>query len=753
MTPNKRRKLEEEPVKKSLISAFAARKALLRSQSGHPADPSSRLTGEHGLTSLDNKVSLSRASSAESTGDIAVESSNRHSHLNSSSNQYVPLTDVPGITPSEAAGSEARPTVIHYSTFRPNKGNFHKNSAGRCTLKLETGQRLVLLGSYGLSISHGLLTIAGATLRPADHTHWVHAPHCHALPVLRAVENTTLELQPHPAAGGLRALETLSPAFGKLWNDSRPQAAANRSKSGGDETYQIIYTSEDGPKKAVLQELKSPAEWNKKISELVPGRPSRPGMLLVCGPKGSGKSTFARLLGNRLLTHRVSPRKRTWQSIAFLDLDPGQPEFSVPGVISLVRLTTPNLAPPFCHAYLEQGDSALIRSHAIASVTPALDPDHFLECALELFDQYCETLGSKVPLIINTPGWIQGTGLDLLLGLVRKVQPSEVIYMSQEGPEEAVEGLRGACRQIPFTALPSQGSEFTSRTALHFRSMQAMSYFHSAASSPPHHVPKWTPKPLTDFVPWKVSFRGKNRGFLGIFCYDYQPPPDLLIEATNGTILAIVVIERDLAFRGLLSVIRSAGIPPGEEVGYSYASTEDHGIQKAVVDPVPIQWTPEGIPIIPNPSGSTLDPRHSRLAGLGLVRGIDVVRGEIQLLTPLPADTITALAQTSSKNVVLVAGKFETPTWAYTEDFYRRTFFSTTADEGDTVLDNGSLELGEESNDDEEVAGGHFSERPIGIGTSWEHTETPWVEVVHGHEKRLVGSQTWRVRRDLGRGA
>ena len=44
----------------------------------------------------------------------------------------------------------------------------------------------------------------------------------------------------------------------------------------------------------------------------------------VCGSKGTGKSTFGRLLLNALLN--VCPE------VAWLDTDCGQPEFTVPGV-------------------------------------------------------------------------------------------------------------------------------------------------------------------------------------------------------------------------------------------------------------------------------------------------------------------------------------------------------------------------------------------------------------------------------------
>lgn len=53
------------------------------------------------------------------------------------------------------------------------------------------------------------------------------------------------------------------------------------------------------------------------------GRASSPLCVAVTGSKGSGKSAFGRLLVNSFLSqgHRV---------VVYLDLDPGQPEFTPP---------------------------------------------------------------------------------------------------------------------------------------------------------------------------------------------------------------------------------------------------------------------------------------------------------------------------------------------------------------------------------------------------------------------------------------
>jgi len=48
----------------------------------------------------------------------------------------------------------------------------------------------------------------------------------------------------------------------------------------------------------------------------------------VCGSKGTGKSTFGRLLLNSLLN--------VCSEVAWLDTDCGQPEFTVPGLSSTI---------------------------------------------------------------------------------------------------------------------------------------------------------------------------------------------------------------------------------------------------------------------------------------------------------------------------------------------------------------------------------------------------------------------------------
>lgn len=68
-----------------------------------------------------------------------------------------------------------------------------------------------------------------------------------------------------------------------------------------------------------------------------------PLVVAVMGAKGAGKSTFMRVLANRLLAD--TPR------VAFLDSDCGQPELTPPGMVSLHVLDAPRAGPSHAHPH------------------------------------------------------------------------------------------------------------------------------------------------------------------------------------------------------------------------------------------------------------------------------------------------------------------------------------------------------------------------------------------------------------------
>ncbi|KUI62732.1 Polynucleotide 5'-hydroxyl-kinase GRC3 [Cytospora mali] len=696
MSSNKKRKIEVGPGTPMLSAAALRRRLLERQASTTNAEDAASPTADAEINSPS-----SITAGAEPRRKMPVRGSLKNEASGTFEKMLLESAQVPAaddtIETPETVDDPPKRKVVQLSSFRPTKSNLRHKADGTAVLKLPEAERLVILGSYGVKVKSGAATISGATIYPSESIHWVHAPHCHALPVLRCSEESVIELVHHPGAPDLRALEKSSPIFGNLWNEVGSREDITRR------TYQILPTSADGPKKAMLQDLKSPAQWNKKIADLVrPSRKEAP-VILVCGPKSSGKSTLSRILINRLVTVQSGTKKRVWPGITVMDIDPGQPEFSPPGVISLVRLGGPNLSPPFCHPTL--GDKHILRSHAVASVTPASNIECYKDCVLGLFKHYQKSYKNH-PLVINTPGWVQGTGLGLLVDLITEIHPAEVIYMSEDGPEDTVEGLKTACENIAFTTLPSQSSEFTTRTAVHLRHMQAMSYFHVDPDKTAGADIRWNSQTLMSVPPLLVKYNGSNSGILGVVCYGYQPNAELLADAIDGTILAIVEIEDRRAFR----IFQNDDV----ELNADEDQQKNLDLEKLT------QRTPENIPYIRR--SAPLSPQYSRCLGLALVRGVDAGKKTIALSTPLTP------TQLSGKEVVLVSGKFDSPTWAYTEDHYYRVYQR----EG---------KVSEKDMDEDDVPDG-MDGRPKVI---------PWTESLHGSQKRAIGSKVWRVRRDLGR--
>ncbi|KAI2606746.1 hypothetical protein GGR54DRAFT_406973 [Hypoxylon sp. NC1633] len=754
------------------MSAFALRKRLLAQQST-PASP---------IPDRDIEINKVQAiSSAPGASEIRATRSNKRAKRGHSAPSFPPAPfpeneSSPGLDDSPSGGDPPGNIIIssvtvslvrslsppvgddeislklaktlpaQLSSFKPSRNNHQRQKSGRIDLKLSDGERLVVLGSYGIRVVSGDITINGATLYKSESVNWVYAPLCHALPVIRCSKNVILELHPCPGIMGLKSLGLLSPQFKKLWNEPGPSPTSKATSP--DPTFQILYTSEDGPKRTMLQDLVSPPEWNREIARLVDASSSepisamikKPISVMVTGPKSSGKSTFGKILANRLMTDRSGGLEtRDFRQVAVLDLDPGQPEYCVAGQVALVRLLEPVFSPSFCHPLSGFG-FRILRSHALASNTPAPDPELYLEAAMDLMAHYRNRLGT-CPLIINTPGWIQGTGLNLLTSLVTSLRPAEVVYMSESGPAEVIEALQESCKGTNFSALPSQTSQLTSRTAAHFRSMQTMSYFH--ADSAGRSQVRWNQRALTTVPPWQVNYSGPNRGIFGIMCYDYQAPLDLLADAINGTVLAVVGVESTKAFRQALehSVLIDDAAADRMDVDTSDDTTQHSASASfsSLAEKI-VTRTPEGIPFIETANGTTLDPRFSYSLGLVLVRGIDAEKGTLQLLTPMSTAKIDYVTELGGE-IVLVSGKFDSPSWAYTEELYYQAH-------GETRDETSPEELvetnGDEADDDLDV-------EDDGIAEATGATQVPWVEVLHGNQKRGTGSKVWRVRRDLGK--
>jgi polynucleotide 5'-hydroxyl-kinase GRC3/NOL9 len=344
----------------------------------------------------------------------------------------------------------------------------------------------------------------------------------------------------------------------------------------------------------------------------------------------------------------------------------------------------------------------------------------------------------KCPLVINTPGWILGTGLEILVELIKKCRPTEVIYMSQDGPQEVVEALREAAKTTPVITLPSQGSEYTTRTAAHLRTMQAMSYFHLNRIDQDRLT--WDDRPLASVPPWEIKYSGEASGILGIMCYGEQPPPSLLLEAINGSLLAVVVVEDKSAIPGWDASPEDED--PEDGVLKALDPSDLLAQSRQMQTPLILHTPNENIPYFNPANAISLSPKHSHCLGLALLRGVDVPRQRLQILTPISPKVIQEI-NNEGKSIVLVSGKFDTPGWAYIEELVQ----SDVNEKESRKTKSGDSEGGLEGDEGTLDMINKPDRKQKGV------QDVPWVDKLQGSQGRGIGARVWRVRRDLGRDA
>lgn len=162
-------------------------------------------------------------------------------------------------------------------------------------------------------------------------------------------------------------------------------------------------------------------------------------IVLVYGPSGSGKSTLIHHLINRFISKNQS------NEVFYLECDPGQTAFTPCGVLSLIKVQQKIQPSPAFNLLrndkpvaLTSFDSDSWYSKVLGATTAAECSGQYLAAIEQLLAHYRSLANSvnyrPIPLFINTMGWTDGVGLDLLISIIRLARPTHVIrIMVPEG--------------------------------------------------------------------------------------------------------------------------------------------------------------------------------------------------------------------------------------------------------------------------------------------------------------------------------
>jgi len=254
----------------------------------------------------------------------------------------------------------------------------------------------------------------------------------------------------------------------------------------------------------------------------------------------------------------------------------------------------------------------------MGNITPEDNPQQYLSCINDLIEYYDEHFRGKVPLVINTQGWIQGAGYRMLLSIITEARPTDIIQICKHeqcplkfADVEAIgltvkpRNLRSSKKTIntnhetcvihTVKSVKVPGPCITN-TPAEDRTLRILSYFKASIGN----------TGMTYTVPWNK---------VGIKFLTHIVPPSQALWALNGSIVALGTC--------------SALFAKKTEVNYSE------------------------YPIILAPSQLN-EANKIACIGLGVIKSIDPDQRKITIVTPIPFNLL------SNVNVLL-KGNIETP--------------------------------------------------------------------------------------------
>jgi polynucleotide 5'-hydroxyl-kinase GRC3/NOL9 len=311
--------------------------------------------------------------------------------------------------------------------------------------------------------------------------------------------------------------------------------------------------------------------------------------------------------------------------VAFLECDIGQSEFTPGGMAALNIVERPIFGPPFTHPTLPH------QAHYVGADNPRSSPSHYLRAIQALVETYRldlqyatsfvgveedsddDRIADIIPLVVNTMGWTKGLGLDLTRRIEELVQPTDIFTFDTSSPDD--DGVEPHGQRVHTLEPVAPPLRFT---AADHRALSLLSYFHAVFPDPAHLAPlqqatasAWdTGLPLCAQPPYELTTR---------LALDR-------IVLTGAGAEDVVRTELVRVLAGALVALVSDAAPSSEEL-----------------------FTPGAPPP---------DPASSNCLGLALVRGVSSDGSKLQLLTPVPPETVVNAR-------VLVMGELRLPVWGW----------------------------------------------------------------------------------------
>lgn len=183
------------------------------------------------------------------------------------------------------------------------------------------------LGQVDFRVISGSVSVNGHSFTASQDTFYrIFSPRTSALMLVEPKSESVLEFK--SVQNGVEGLQTCQSTFNNMLQPNSEEALAN----GFEEVvpgFFILKATCDAFQEIPL--MKIPSDWLRVLEDVKRKDPtSCAPVIFVCGHRKVGKSSFSRYLLNGLLNE--------YEAVEFVDLDPGQTEFTPSGFLARKRL-------------------------------------------------------------------------------------------------------------------------------------------------------------------------------------------------------------------------------------------------------------------------------------------------------------------------------------------------------------------------------------------------------------------------------
>ncbi|KAK6364522.1 Polynucleotide 5'-hydroxyl-kinase grc3 [Exophiala oligosperma] len=478
-------------------------------------------------------------------------------------------------------------STVHFSSSREIE-NINERSVKKCAI----------LGTCCLWVKEGVVSVYGAILQASTATFRIYSPANYALPTIEALTSNA-EFELDSLGGGVQNL----PYRGV--RDVWPSTGAGNLKL----SFHILGHSIEQDAKA----LRRPKELNTDAWKTVLSQFPSPASTT------SRSSSSPRIVGSKGL-------------VSLVDLDSSMPEFTPPGTISMLHIQEPVLGPPFTHLVLSKHKHVRVfRMHFLGEIDPTDLSDWHLERVNDLLalERRIRAQKDNMPVIIVVPKWLENIEQQTASLIWKMMQPTDIVCMDTRQSSPHLQPWKtlaetDGCR---IHQIPAQ--TFDRIPPLREHELYMQSYFHMSESS--SNQSYWVDTPVLALDPVNLNYGKKIPDIGGVLLLGGNVALEDTRDALEEGIAAILLVRQQHIEED------PASLDKGFDIGMDgRESTEDNGWR--------VSRTEEQVPRLLQSHRShdafPYSEKQSYCIGLGMVTGLNVVKRQISLVTPLPSQAL-----------------------------------------------------------------------------------------------------------------